>query len=394
MAAVLEIRADAAEVRRAFGVMVDDARKANRQLAQSARDTTRAQERELNQQRRDAARAANEKIRAEREVQRARERMEREITRRAQAEQRARARVGIAEAREVEKTARAMLSHRAASEREYSRIVAAETRQREREAARLAAAETRLQARRGRERAATVGRVVSGAVGFVGAVGGAAHGMIQDVRQRRAMRESLMNDALIQTIPQGATHDEVAARRDQINQFIRGRRLDPDAVIAAVGEAQSFANALGGNDAATRNRNLQGTLADVDFAAQIDPRNMGGLVKMGALMRGRVPEAVRRRILRSAVGISFQGSVETDEALRSGLSGMLQSIASATATAPESQRAAITEAITRDFLAQIQTVAATGGAAGVTAGRVNTLRTALSNVPRQNRLGEALVRRA
>ena len=48
----------------------------------------------------------------------------------------------------------------------------------------------------------------------------------------------------------GAGAGEIAGLRSQIMQGALAARLDPDAVIEAVGGAQSFANALGGDTAA------------------------------------------------------------------------------------------------------------------------------------------------
>jgi hypothetical protein len=234
------------------------------------------------------------------------------------------------------------------------------------------------------------GRGAAAVGGVIASVGGAAHGMVQGVRESRAQRETRMNTFLQQT---GSNYIERRGQRTSIEAYIRDHHLDADATIGALGEAQSRFNALGGDTASARQSALASTLEDVDFANAIDPENMGGLVSFGAMLRGKVGEGTRRQLLRSATGISFQGSVETDQALQSALPGLLQSVSSMTAGVAPGQRDAVTRNVITDFLAQIQTVAATGGRVGVTSNRIGTLRTALSNNDTQNRLGTALAHR-
>lgn len=215
------------------------------------------------------------------------------------------------------------------------------------------------------------------------------------VRRTVAQREQAINNALVQLAPQGATATEIARNNDFIQREIRRRNLDPDTAASALGDAQSFANALGGATPAARRAAISSTLDDVSLAANIDPTNMGGLVKFGAMLRSRgVAEPIRQQMLRSAVGISFAGSVETEQALRGGLGGLLRTVSTMTANAPASQRDQITRDVTADFLAQLQTVAASGGTVVTTSNRINTLRNALSNTRTQDRLGQALAGRA
>jgi hypothetical protein len=392
MAAVLTINADATNVRRTLGGIEKAAQKAAAGIQAAFRGVDTAMIEGAARAAREVAQSLALVAREHSKVARAGERAERRASTIAAHEgnyrTNARRREGTDAIKTAEQVARAreLAEKRAtqASVREAGRRSAID-RQRAREERQL-----------GQQRAATaarIGRVVGGTASAGAQFAGAAHGQIQGARGQAAMRESLLNDALIQTIPQGNTAGEIARSRGRVSEFTRMHRLDPDAVIAALGEAQSFSNALGGASEAERGRNLESTLSDVDFASQIDPRNMNSLVQFGAMFRGRVDEPTRRSMMRSAVGISFQGSVETEQALKGGRAGLLQSIASATATAPQSEHAAITAGITRDYLAQIQTVAASGGTVGVTAGRITTLRSALNNPHTQNRLGRALARR-
>lgn len=291
-----------------------------------------------------------------------------------------------------------------ASERERTaatrREEAERSRTREREARRqsqMARQRQREEAALGRERGRTAGRYAGAAMTgarAVGAFASSAHGMIQGARDTAAARETALNTALVQTIPSGATAAELRGSSAYIFQQIAARHLDPDAAIEAINRAQSFANALGGNTAERRRAAIDATLGDVDFASQIDPENTSGLVKFGAMLRSRgVDETTRQRIMRGAVGISFAGSVEAEDALRGGLGGMLSALSTATANAPASQRDTITQDVVTDFLAQVQTVAMSGGSVRMTSNRATNLRTALSNPHVQDRLGQALARR-
>jgi hypothetical protein len=170
--------------------------------------------------------------------------------------------------------------------------------------------------------------------------------------------------------------------------------LDPDRVIGAVGEAQSFANALGGDTAAQRSANVAATLRDVDFASTIDPENISGLVRVGALTRGKMSEQDRSALLRSFAGISFQGSVETDTMITRGLPGLQEAWSTGTANITDPAEASRRRLeIARDFAAQVQAQAASGRSTNVSANRTNSVRNALANEDRQNRLGTAYAHR-
>lgn len=237
-------------------------------------------------------------------------------------------------------------------------------------------------------------RVLSSAGSAGLGVARAAHEQIQDARERRAARETALNTTLLQLTPSGATAQEIAQLRAQILGGARSLHLDPDRVIGAVGEAQSFANALGGDTAEQRRANVAATMRDVDFASTIDPENISGLVRVGALARGRMSDDDRTALLRSFAGISFQGSVETDEMITRGLPGLQEAWSTATANITDPEEASRRRLeVARDFAAQVQSQAGSGRSTLVSANRTNTIRTALSNEDRQNRLGAAYARR-
>jgi hypothetical protein len=237
-------------------------------------------------------------------------------------------------------------------------------------------------------------RVLSSAGSAGLGVARAAHEQIQDARERRAARETSLNTTLLQLTPSGATAQEIAQLRAQILGGARSLHLDPDRVIGAVGEAQSFANALGGDTAEQRRANVAATMRDVDFASTIDPENISGLVRVGALTRGKMSEEDRSALLRSFAGISFQGSVETDTMITRGLPGLQEAWSTATANITDPAEASRRRLeVARDFAAQVQAQAASGRSTNVSANRTNSVRNALANEDRQNRLGAAYARR-
>jgi hypothetical protein len=132
----------------------------------------------------------------------------------------------------------------------------------------------------------------------------------------------------------------------------------------------------------------------VDFASTIDPENISGLVRVGALTRGKMSEEDRSALLRSFAGISFQGSVETDTMITRGLPGLQEAWSTATANITDPAEASRRRLeVARDFAAQVQAQAASGRSTNVSANRTNSVRNALANEDRQNRLGAAYARR-
>lgn len=280
------------------------------------------------------------------------------------------------ERRQVESVALAMVASHERAERQRTAATVSEDRKRR-----------EVWGRR-MERAGAAAGAAAGGVGQVGAV---AHAAYQGARGSAAAQETELNSIAIQT---GADAGEAAQMRAAVRAYIRAHHMDADSVIGALSGAQSRFNALGADTAEGRRAALTQTLDDVRFAANVDPNNVGAIPAFSAMLRQQgVGGETRSAILRAATGISFAGSVETDDALRSGLPGMLRSLSTTLAATPAGQRDQVTQTAVADFLAQIQTVAATGGSVGVSANRMNTLRTFLSNPYRQDQLGQALARR-
>lgn len=278
-----------------------------------------------------------------------------------------------------------------AYQRDAIRAEQAVTRAQEREQRQRAAAEQRAN-RSMANRANAAGQAVTNAV-----VSGAqtSHGQIQDARARRAANETNLNSALLQLVPSGASEVEIAAMRGVVQRYARENRLDMGNVVATLGGAQSRFNALGAATPGARMAALRQTLNDVSFASVIDPNDTSGLVQFSAMLRQQgVSDQMRSQILRNTTGISFSGSVETQQAIDQGLPAMLRSLSTTLATSgPNANNDEIIRNAIADFMAQVQTSAATGGRVGVSGNRMNTLRTVLNNSTLQNRLGNALSQR-
>ena len=300
---------------------------------------------------------------------RAKEQREKAATRVEEAEGRRRLAVDRQFNREKDRAHAAMIRDRQRREREAQRESDRLTRERREQGGRA-----------GEQGAAVLGQTVAG-----------IHAATQAPRQTLAERESALNTSLVQ---RGTSQAENAADNARIMARLRLVRtgVSPEVALQAIAGAQSFANALGGDTRAQRTAGIDATLSDVELAGAIDPTNVSGIVNMGAILRRRVRDpALQQRILRGAVGTSFEGSVETDQMISSGLPGLLTAISSGTANASSTQeRDRLTAEIAQDFFAQLQAQAAGGRTVGVSANRTNTVRTALSNENRQNRLGEAL----
>lgn len=380
---LLTIETDASSVHRAFGEIREESRTVAasirgdfQRLADVLGDPFRRMRREV------AAAAAAVRREEERATQAAQDGARRRTTI-AQGEAHYRKSSAQETAREHE---RAEERATAATTRESRRRV----NQAEHEARRLIAETKRANEERVRRVGAVAGAGAQAAIGFAGN----AHEMIQGARQTAAQRETALNSTLIQLVPGGATADEIAQTRATIMERIRRDRLNPETAIAAIGQAQSFANALGGDTAQQRRANVSATMDDVRFASNIDPSNISGLVRVGALTRGKMNADDRRSLLRAFAGISFQGSVETDTMITQGLRGLQEAWSSGTANITDPNEASRRRLeIARDFAAQVQAAAASGVTTNVAANRTNTIRNALANDYRQDRLGAAFAAR-
>ena len=358
-----------------------EAAKAERDKLAAAKATEQEKQRLAKSTARELAKAAADEAKAAKEAQKAKEAADKAAAASAKKSADERKKVEQDFAREVES-----INVRLRNAREAAEVAA--TRATEREAAR------RLRSARQNTRdiATVMGSMANAGMGFARGVMGAVGG----VREQAAAHVTNLHSALIQTMvgSNGASAREVAGNTDYILGQITARRLNRDTVIAALNSAQSARNALGGNSAGERRSAIDRTLGDIETASVIDPNNVEGLTNFGALMATQVhDERTRQAMIRSAAGISFAGSVETNTVLQRGLPGLLRTISTATANAPAAQHDQVVQQVTADFLAQLQTVAASGGTVTATANRIPALRMALGNAYRANRIGAALAHR-
>lgn len=380
---LLTIETDATSVRRAFGEIREDSRALSSAIRGDFQRLSEVLAEPFRKMRREVAGAMAAIRREEERATKA-------------AEGGAQRRTAIAQGEALYRKSSAQETAREHEQAE-ERATAATTResrrrvnQAEHEARRLIA-ETK---RANEERARRVGAIAGTAGQTALSVAGSAHEMIQSARQTAAQRETALNSTLIQLVPGGATADEIAQTRATIMERIRRDRLNPETAIAAIGQAQSFANALGGDNAQQRRENVSATMDDVRFASNIDPSNISGLVRVGALTRGKMNAGDRQSLLRAFAGISFQGSVETDTMITQGLRGLQEAWSSGTANITDPNEASRRRLeIARDFAAQVQAAAASGVTTNVAANRTNTIRNALANDYRQDRLGAAFAAR-
>ena len=363
------------------------------QQQRAAKQKEQADRRAYNEAERMAQRTVMSYVRAQEQQRRAarataqvREKAEKESTAIAAAEARKRGLTAEQEARVRQTALERLTKSYEAAERRQTVITRRETRERER-------IERRQQAEQ-RTSGRAIAQVAQGAAGATSSAAHEAHTQIQDARGRRAAQEVAMNNILLQLVPSGATAGEVSGMRGQILAGARRMRLDPDSVIEAIGGAQSFANALGGDTPQARQANLQATMSDVDFASTVDPTSMGGLVRVGALTRGKMGDRDRHDLLRSFAGIGFQGSVETDQMITRGLPGLMEAWSTGTSGVSDPAEASRRRLeIAQDFAAQVQSQAASGRSVGVAANRTNTVRNAMQNEHRQDQLGQAFAAR-
>lgn len=376
----------------------DPAAEARRQ----EREVQRERQRALLARRREEEAAARQREKTAKAEAQAAAKAERDKTRVAAKESALRVALAAKESKAKEKAANDEAREAAKVEHDKTRTAEREEKNRTRLAVAEAKARSRAVERVERENRAgrrAIGRSVESGINAVGgaalSAAGNAHNQIQDARERAAARETELNSTLVQLVPSGASAAEIADTRREVMRQIVDARLTPENVIGALAGAQSFANALGGDTAARRRTALNNTMADVRFASLIDPEHTAGLVRVGAVARqGGMNAEDARLLLRSAAGIGFQGSVETDQMITRGLPGLQEAWSAGTAGLTDpAQISARRAEIARDFMAQVQSQAASGRTVTVSARRTNTVRQALGNDFRQDQLGQAYAAR-
>jgi hypothetical protein len=366
MAATLEIKLDPADVRRGFGVLIGEAKKANQQIVAAAKgaanDRRRIEREEIAQARRDLGamqreriRAANERTRLEQKAAKDREKAERDVTKRAAAETKNRLREVRNEAREVERLAREMLRAREQNEKAATRAAAREGAQREREQEQRARAAARQQARYVRQMEGRLGRAgafqrsldsgtfrgVMGAAGRVGsAIGGAAsdlQGQVQGARANRAQAEVPLGAVFRQA---GFSVRESVEVRRQFEQTAERLGVSLETLASAAGQVQgefSTFSATEGADATTATRERAANVARFLSQAElgrnvVGAESIGEFTRLGGLVRqiGGSDDQQRATMLGMSQ-LAELGSVELRDVVSSAMQPLMARVGTAQA---------------------------------------------------------------
>ena len=322
--ATLLLDVDTTPARSALGDLRGSARSAQASLTAEARKGERERERvardEARASQRAAAEAARARARLERESTRATERAERERTKATKDEASKRLKAERDEARdrkrEIDKTTRD--AEKAEKER---------TRNAEREANKRAKAEERatrqqlaLATRRSRELG---GRVATGVGTATRAVYGGAvamHGMFQDARERRAMGERVLGNAVRNANP-NASSQEQAAARDRVRGFVDETGINFADVAEALQIGQGRGSALEARNGESSAQALDRALESIrDANAEgIDPGQY--LAAQGRLSQAGLSGDALKGALRYTMRAAQRGSVEVDQIIQQGLPG-------------------------------------------------------------------------
>jgi hypothetical protein len=312
--AILNLNANAANVRAAFGDLVGQARNAGARLSAIDRQAANARKRLDADAARDRRRAAAQEIadqnRAANLLVKAREKSEREIT---AAAERGAADRGKAAARELtdqERAANRLVSVRERSERRITAALRAQVQERNRvmraiEGAGMAGAGFAL-----RHGAAAIGATITD---------------IQDARQRRAATDRALNGALYQA---GAGATDAVVNRRRVYQFARENRLDSADVVQGLNAAQTEFSTLGTSrsTAAERAANLENALQTSLFARDTGQSTSEVLRVQGMLANSGLDAHAQRSTLLGLTGMAQRGAIELGAVSRTAMAPMLQRI--------------------------------------------------------------------
>ncbi len=372
--AVLNLGADSANVRKAFGSVVGEARKTNAQLLavdrKAAADKSKIEEKAasdyqkfLNQEWRDAIKYANNKVKEA-------ERAEKEKTKAVETESRKRLRIIDAEVRSDQRAAEKTVSDRERAEQRITAITAREVRTRAANQRRVA------------------GEMIRGAVGGVarGIAGGVTETIanIQDARQRRAATDRVLNNAMFQA---GGTRATSAIEVAQVHAFALEHRLDSAEVAEGINAAQVNFNSLGrGVDSsmtpearATRRRqNLTGLLESARLARNTGQDATQVMRVQGLLQMSGMDEGMQRQTLLGMTGMAQQGAVLLSDITRAGLGPIQRRIAQVTSGAAPADRGRLAQGAIYQTMAEMEAMAAMGVGARRTGNVSADLATALT----------------
>lgn len=389
--AVLQIDADTSGLLRAFGQaraqakvtadgiareFVGRAGGAYRASGKAAEDSAR---RASTVQVREAQRVVSDYLRGESQKRRA---AELTAQKRAEAERKA-TEIARDEAHKRGLTAEQEAQLRARTMQGLTRVFIAEERKRTQ-----AARREEQERRRDRERSfGTVSRVMGSAGGATLQTAQAAHGMIQDARQRRAAADRVLGNALRNA---GASRSDTTAARTRVQQFAEQTGMSFADVADALALGQGRGSALEARPGQTRAQALESSLATIR-TANAEGVNAGQLLaargRLGAA--GLTGEHLNRAIMMT-IGAAQRGSVEVEQLITEGLPGASRLMSArigalgAGATNEQRQQAALTAY--QESVALQEVGASTGRRAGNTANVLAAVNNALMNPRRQEQI--------
>ena len=320
MAAQLKITADPADVRRAFGVMTEEARRweatvlrSGRRVADAMRQTDTAMARSSQQT---LAQRQQQTTRAFAEEQRGGYRTA-AVLKEAEAQK----------TRAVETEAARRNRARSGESREEARAAEDSVRVRERAEARI----TRTLEQQARQRRRILASIASGAGRMAMGIGSDLLGQAQDVRVRRAGTEHAINSAAYQA---GATRGDSAAINSRVFAFARANRMDSSDLANAINATQTEFSTLGNSRSSQgeRMQNLEGMLATAALARDTG-QDVSQTMRVSAMLQNAgITGSANRSALLGLTGMAQRGAIELGSVTREAMMPMQSRMATARET--------------------------------------------------------------
>lgn len=286
-----------------------------------------------------ALRAAAEQKKAEETAQRGVERAYRDATREIERNNRDRVRNAQREAQEIEKLAKQKLAVMVAAEEKATQATEREYDKRKRAYERWQNDQFRSQQQNQRrieasDRAAETSRramasqLGRGAYGAVSSFASTMHGQIQDVRERRAVTERVLNQALYQA---GAGGENAAPLRARVIQFAQQNNMDSAELAAGINAAQTEFSSLGNSRSTQGERaaNLERMLSTAAFARDTG-QDVGQVMRVqGMLANTGMSGDTQRQTLLAMTGMAQRGAIELGSVSREAMAPIMRRVAHA-----------------------------------------------------------------
>lgn len=261
----------------------------------------------------------------------------------------------------------------------------------ERESARRAR-EDRQRRGESSRRAEFVGRAAGQVLGGAGQIGSQAHDMVQDARERRA----LVQNNVIEAVSQVGVSDlgEVNRYTDMAINAGRQHGLRSQDMTAAIGQAQTEFSTLGGMEgASTPEARAAVFQRAIDTAVRgrnmgVDPGEFSRL--MGMLGQRGLDQGNQEFLSAWVVGAAQRGAVEPGSITREAMAPIIQRMSAATSSlgagaTPEQRQLAARTAFMQAF-AEVQVMRSMGEGVRTAAGNMSNFGRVLTNPGVQTRM--------